>query len=148
MKITVLAENTSCREGIGCEHGLSLFIETNRCRILFDMGQSTLFAENALRLGVDLSKVELVVLLTPYRLDKAYIEKLRGLLPANAKILFVGESAVLEGVKYKEYPDDEFIDLRIPTQEAFRRFAVTTRAFAPRACWKTAISLPRATVLT
>lgn len=65
----------------------------------------------------DLSHTELVILLTPYRLDKAYIEKLRGLLPANAKILFVGESAALEGVKYKEYPDDEFVDLRLPMQD-------------------------------
>ena len=29
MKITVLAENTACRSEIGCEHGLSLFIETD-----------------------------------------------------------------------------------------------------------------------
>jgi len=65
----------------------------------------------------DLSRTELVILLTPYRLDKAYIEKLRGLLPANAKILFVGESAALEGVRYLEYPDDEFIDLRLPAQQ-------------------------------
>ena len=65
----------------------------------------------------DLSRVELVILLTPYRLDKEYIEKLRGLLPVNAKILFVGESAAPMGVKYKEYPDDEFVDLRLPAQE-------------------------------
>lgn len=66
---------------------------------------------------VDLSHTELAVLLTPYRQDKDYVEKLRALLPANAKILFVGESAALEGVKYKEYPDDKFVDLRLPVQE-------------------------------
>ncbi|MBE6629453.1 MAG: hypothetical protein E7624_01215 [Ruminococcaceae bacterium] len=65
----------------------------------------------------DLSQTELVILLTPYCLDKPYIEKLRGLLPSNAKILFVGESAALQGVKYMEYPDDEFIDLRLPAQQ-------------------------------
>ncbi len=65
----------------------------------------------------DLSKVKLVVLLTPYAQNKKYVENLHRLLPNGAKVMFVGESAALEGVKYKEYPDDEFIDLRIPTQE-------------------------------
>ena len=45
MKITVLAENTSSREDLGSEHGLSLFIETGETRLLFDMGQSGLVAE-------------------------------------------------------------------------------------------------------
>jgi hypothetical protein len=66
---------------------------------------------------IDLSHAELVILLTPYRLDKGYIQKLRERLPAKAKILFVGESAALEGIEYKEYPDDEFVDLRLPAQQ-------------------------------
>lgn len=65
----------------------------------------------------DLSAVELVILLTPYKQDRVYVEKMRARLPARAKILFVGESAAIEGVKYKEYPDGEFIDLRLPAQE-------------------------------
>ena len=61
MRITSLAENTTeC--GLPVEHGLSLFIETEHHTILFDMGQSTLFAENAQRLGVDLRQVDLAVL--------------------------------------------------------------------------------------
>lgn len=59
MRITVLAENTSCRADIGQEHGLSLFIETGDKKLLFDFGQTGLFAENARALGVDLSSVEL-----------------------------------------------------------------------------------------
>ena len=39
------------------------------------------------------------------------------MLPSGAKILFVGESAAVEGVKYKEYADVEFNDLRLPAQE-------------------------------
>ena len=66
---------------------------------------------------MDLSAVELVILLTPYKQDKAYIEKLRAQLPKGAKILFVGESAANDGVKYKEYADVEFVDLRLPAQE-------------------------------
>ena len=62
MKITALVENTSCRSDIGSEHGLSLYIETKTHRILFDMGQSELFAENAEKLGVDLAQADFAVL--------------------------------------------------------------------------------------
>ena len=56
MKITALTENTSGSPSIGCEHGLSLWIETLSHIILFDTGQTDLFAGNAERLGVDRDK--------------------------------------------------------------------------------------------
>ena len=65
----------------------------------------------------DLSKVELVILLTPYQQDKKYVENLHRLLPNGAKVLLVGANEVLDDVKFKEYPDDEFVDLRLPAQE-------------------------------
>lgn len=61
MKITVLAENITYKDGIDAEHGLSLFIETDKNKILFDMGQTALFARNAEKLGVDLSEVDVAV---------------------------------------------------------------------------------------
>ena len=62
MRIRVLAENTA-KEGFLCEHGLSLFVETDAGRkILFDMGQSDLFAANAEGLSVDLASVDTAVL--------------------------------------------------------------------------------------
>lgn len=62
MKIWVLTENTACREELGCEHGLSLYLETGNRKILFDAGQSALFAENAAKMGVDLSAVDTAIL--------------------------------------------------------------------------------------
>ena len=62
MRIVTLLENTRLREDLRAEHGLSLYIETNGRRILFDAGQSDAFARNAERLGVDLSRVDLMVL--------------------------------------------------------------------------------------
>lgn len=62
MIITVLTENTNKNPQILAEHGLSLYIETNEKRILFDMGQSDLFAKNACKLGIDLSEVDIAVL--------------------------------------------------------------------------------------
>ncbi len=61
MKITALVENTS-RTGIPTEHGLSLYIECKDGRnILFDMGQGSLFAENAIRLGLSVADVDMAV---------------------------------------------------------------------------------------
>ncbi len=62
MEITVLAENTAVSDSIGSEHGLSLYIKANGKNILFDMGQTDLFAKNAQKLGIDLSDVDIAVL--------------------------------------------------------------------------------------
>ncbi|AEV29159.1 metal-dependent hydrolase, beta-lactamase superfamily II [Sphaerochaeta pleomorpha str. Grapes] len=62
MIIKALVENSSCNPSLGEEHGLSLFIETNSKKILFDTGASALFNENAQKLGVDLKRVDLAVI--------------------------------------------------------------------------------------
>ena len=46
MKLIALMENTACREELRAEHGLSLYLETDGQKILFDAGQSAAFAEN------------------------------------------------------------------------------------------------------
>lgn len=62
MKLTVLTENTVCREGLVPEHGVSLYIETGRHRILFDMGQSDLLLRHAEILNIPLDGVDIAVL--------------------------------------------------------------------------------------
>lgn len=62
MIIKALVENTSDYEAFGCEHGLSLYIETSKHKLLFDSGASALFAENATKMQVDLSAVDLAVI--------------------------------------------------------------------------------------
>ena len=62
MKITALIENTTNMSNITCEHGLSLFIETQNDNILFDTGASENFAKNASLLGVDLATVNIAVI--------------------------------------------------------------------------------------
>lgn len=62
MTITSLVENTSAM-GLPVEHGLSLYIRLEDGRnVLFDMGQGTLFAENAERLGLRIADVDLAVI--------------------------------------------------------------------------------------
>ncbi len=62
MRVTALVENTSLRKELGSEHGLSLYIETKRHKILFDSGATDLFAKNAEILGVDLSGADIAFL--------------------------------------------------------------------------------------
>ena len=61
MEITVLVENTS-KNHLPTEHGLSLYIQTRNHKILFDTGQGNLFYENAQKLGIDLSEVDICIL--------------------------------------------------------------------------------------
>ncbi len=62
MKIHVLIENTSIRPGLVAEHGLSLLVEACGRRILFDTGASCAFADNAAKMGVDLSTVDACII--------------------------------------------------------------------------------------
>jgi 7,8-dihydropterin-6-yl-methyl-4-(beta-D-ribofuranosyl)aminobenzene 5'-phosphate synthase len=62
MRIVTLVENTAVSSDFGTEHGLSLYIETRQHRILFDLGASSLYAENAVKLGVDVGEADLAVI--------------------------------------------------------------------------------------
>ncbi len=62
MKIVTLVENTSSNPQITAEHGLSLYLETEDQKILFDMGKTSAFASNGEKMGIDLSKVDFAVL--------------------------------------------------------------------------------------
>jgi 7,8-dihydropterin-6-yl-methyl-4-(beta-D-ribofuranosyl)aminobenzene 5'-phosphate synthase len=65
MKITVLAENSVRKtntSNLKSENGLSLIIEFDERKILFDTGQSDLFIHNAEKMGIDLSQVDYLVI--------------------------------------------------------------------------------------
>lgn len=63
LKITTLIENNSDENNILLsEHGLSLCIETDEIKILFDTGQSGDFIKNAEKLKIDLNNLDYVIL--------------------------------------------------------------------------------------
>lgn len=62
MKITFLSDNKTETASCTAEWGLSILIESNENKVLFDVGASSLFAENAKKLGVDLTDVEAVAI--------------------------------------------------------------------------------------
>jgi 7,8-dihydropterin-6-yl-methyl-4-(beta-D-ribofuranosyl)aminobenzene 5'-phosphate synthase len=62
MRIVSLVDNVSNNKNLGCEHGLSLYIETAKHKLMFDLGASSLFIKNAEALGVDLKAIDTVIL--------------------------------------------------------------------------------------
>ncbi|NLV86179.1 MAG: MBL fold metallo-hydrolase [Clostridiales bacterium] len=62
MMIKVLSDNRAASDTFGQEHGLSLYVKTRQHRLLFDTGATSLFADNAARLGVNLPAVDIAFL--------------------------------------------------------------------------------------
>ena len=62
MKIVALMENSAASDARRSAHGLSLYIETPKHRILMDMGPNDDYLENAEKLGIDLTQVDLAIL--------------------------------------------------------------------------------------
>ena len=62
MRIVNLIENTEGQNGCAFAHGLSFYMETKKHKLLVDLGPSEETLRNAEVLGIDLSKVDTVVL--------------------------------------------------------------------------------------
>lgn len=63
VKITTLIENNKDENSsLLNEHGLSLFIEIDKMKIIFDTGQSENFIKNAHNLNIDFKKADYVIL--------------------------------------------------------------------------------------
>ena len=62
LRIVPLVENTTDSPKYRCKHGLCLYVQTEKHKILFDLGQDDLFVENARNLNVDLSEIDTVII--------------------------------------------------------------------------------------
>ena len=62
MKCITLVENTAGTPGCVAEHGLSIYIETEKHTLLMDTGQTDAVVRNAAVLGLDLAAVDTVIL--------------------------------------------------------------------------------------
>jgi len=62
LRITTLSENTASMGNFLAEWGLSILIETDEANILLDTGKSISASYNADTLGIDLSKIDKIVL--------------------------------------------------------------------------------------
>ena len=62
MKIINLIENTEGSKGCASAHGLSFYVETEKHKVLMDLGPTAATLDNAAILGVDLEQVDTVIL--------------------------------------------------------------------------------------
>ncbi len=61
MKIINLIEDTDGHNGCAFEHGLSFYIETANHKVLLDTGASDAFLRNAAQKGIDLTKIDTLI---------------------------------------------------------------------------------------
>ncbi|MCR4435779.1 MAG: MBL fold metallo-hydrolase [Clostridiales bacterium] len=62
LKVHILTDDRVRKREILAEHGLSLWIEKDDKRILFDTGQSSVFCHNANVMGIDLGQTDYIIL--------------------------------------------------------------------------------------
>jgi len=62
MRIVTLVENSCGNENCIAEHGLSIYAETEKHKLLLDIGQTDAVVKNAKILGIDLSAVDTVII--------------------------------------------------------------------------------------
>lgn len=58
VKVSFLTDNRCQVAGLDVEHGFSCLLEVESYKILIDQGETDLFARNAKKMGIDLSKVK------------------------------------------------------------------------------------------
>lgn len=108
MKITVLNENHVTRRGLLAEHGLSLLLEEEGERWLFDTGQSDVYIKNAQILGERLSDLDGIIL------SHGHYDHCGGLQYLNEKMprVYVREKAFCRKFSVKER--NQLCDIGIP----------------------------------
>jgi len=62
IRIVSLMEDSLCGDGLVAEHGFSVYVETPLHKLLVDTGQSERTWDNAERKGIDVTKVDTVIL--------------------------------------------------------------------------------------
>jgi len=60
MKLVVLSDNRKLDESLESEHGLCIYLETEKYKCLLDTGASDKFIHNAQKMGIDLADVDYV----------------------------------------------------------------------------------------
>ncbi len=104
MKIVTLVENTQGHENCIAEHGLSVYIETEKHKLLLDTGQTDAVIHNADALGIDLSAVDTIVL------SHGHYDHSGGIIPVsriNSKAKIIMQKNAAE----PHFNDDRYIGI-------------------------------------
>jgi 7,8-dihydropterin-6-yl-methyl-4-(beta-D-ribofuranosyl)aminobenzene 5'-phosphate synthase len=126
MKIITLIENLVYQQGLYAEHGLSIYIESENHKILFDTGQSDLFLSNAKKIGINIAEIDTLVL------SHGHYDHTGGLYPfikINSKARVLAKRDVFKP-KYKTnnrfigtLPQDELLRDRIQFVDSMMEIA-------------------------
>lgn len=117
MKITTLIENKSGeRDELHTEHGLSVHIEVDGRSILFDLGQSGNFIDNAKSLDIDLKKVDYIIISHGHYDHSGGLERFIEEINPNAK-LYLGDGFFNK--KYRLSGEDDYEYIGNPFDEEF-----------------------------
>jgi 7,8-dihydropterin-6-yl-methyl-4-(beta-D-ribofuranosyl)aminobenzene 5'-phosphate synthase len=108
VKITALLENTTHDASLLAKHGLSIYIETKKHKILFDFGPGDEYLQNAQALGIDLAEVDIAVLSHGH---SDHGGGLAGFLEKNSAARIYARPQAFEPIYYKRLPDVTYIGL-------------------------------------
>ena len=103
IRVTTLCENTAVKSGFMAEWGLSILVEIDKYKVLFDTGASSVVPHNAQKLGIDLSSIDKIIL------SHGHIDHTGGLaniLQFTGKKDVVLHPAAWES-KYTKRPDED-----------------------------------------
>ena len=117
MKITTLIENKSGdMDGLHTEHGLSIHVEVDGKNVLFDLGQSGNFIDNAKSLDIDLGKLDYLVISHGHYDHSGGLKRLIKEINPNVK-LYMGRGFFDE--KYRLSWGDEYEFIGNPFDEDY-----------------------------
>ena len=104
--ITTLIENNQDeKQELASEHGLSLYLEVDGLKILFDTGQSGKFIENAKKLNIDLNKLDYIIISHGHYDHANGLKELLKSIDARPTLIVGGE---FFKKKYKLLPDGQY----------------------------------------
>ncbi|MBN1107486.1 MAG: MBL fold metallo-hydrolase [Bacteroidales bacterium] len=116
MKISVLADNHA-GAFTRAEHGLSYLVEHDQRKILLDTGQSSLFAENASVMKINLEDIDTIVL------SHGHFDHGDGLDNLEGKKLICHPGCFVQ--RYRKQ-DNTYIGLKLSKEELEQRFSLIT----------------------
>jgi len=122
MKWTVLADNRTKSEALETEHGLSIWLDTGRWRVILDTGASDLFIRNAQRLGIDLATADYVFISHGH---SDHAGGLRYLMDINSRAKVIVSPEALVGKFYSKRRYLHSITTQWPEIPAERLIAVS-----------------------